>query len=32
MTAQAERGGARLIVETGDPNAGTTVTCETPYE
>ena len=32
MTAQAERGGGRLIVETGDPNAGTTVTCETPYE
>ena len=32
MIAQAERGGGRLIVETGDPNAGTTVTCETPYE
>ena len=32
MIAQAERGGGRLIVETGDSNGGTTVTCETPYE
>ena len=30
MRADAERLGGRLIVETGGPNRGTTVTCEAP--
>ena len=32
MRADAERLGGRLIVETGEGNGGTTVTCEAPYE
>ena len=32
MRADAERLGGRLIVETGGPGGGTTVTCEAPYE
>ena len=31
MRADAERLGARLIVEAGGPGGGTTVTCEAPY-
>ena len=31
MRADAERLGGRLIVETGGPGGGTTVTCEAPY-
>ena len=32
MKKHAERLGGRLIVETGGPDGGTTVTCVTPYE
>ena len=32
MRADAERLGGRLIVDTGGPGGGTTVTCEAPYE
>ena len=31
MRADAERLGGRLMVETGGPDGGTTVTCEAPY-